>query len=73
LLHQDNLEIVPTSTVIAERAARLRATYKLRAPDAIQVATALQMGAGFFLTNDRQLQVITELEVLVLSALGDDG
>jgi predicted nucleic acid-binding protein len=69
LLHQTSLTTISTSPAIAERAAHLRAIHNLRTPDAIQMATAINEGASFFLTNDTQLQVVSELEVLVLNAL----
>ena len=50
-------------------AARLRATHSLRTPDAIQMATALQAGASFFLTNDRRLRSIEGMTVLVVADL----
>ncbi len=54
---------------IAEKASYLRATYKLRTPDAIQVATAIVARASSFLTNDKQLSVVSELKVLILDDL----
>jgi predicted nucleic acid-binding protein len=47
----------------------LRAHYNLRTPDALQVATALEFGCQAFLTNDEQLQRVTDLRVLVLKEL----
>jgi predicted nucleic acid-binding protein len=61
-----NLEWAPTSLAIATRAAHLRAHHHLATPDAIQIATALESGATGFVTNDRQLLRVTELDVLVL-------
>lgn len=69
VLDQENLTTVPVSTEIAEAAAQLRATYNLRTPDAIQMATATQEDATFFLTNDARLASIPDLEVLVLEYL----
>jgi uncharacterized protein len=51
-----NLEIVPLTTAIAAEAARLRAVYGLRTPDAIHLATAIERGAAGFITNDKNLQ-----------------
>ena len=51
---------------IAERAAQLRAHHNLQTPDAIQVATALHAGASGFVTNDRRLSRVVELDVFVL-------
>ena len=66
LLHSDNLLIVPVSSAIADKAAELRARYGIRTPDAIQIATALQGGSSIFLTNDRNLKKIHEIEVITL-------
>ena len=41
----DNLEWVDPSPAIAREAARLRAAYSLRTPDAVHVATALSVKA----------------------------
>ena len=54
---------------IAEEAARLRATYKIRTPDSIQMATAVFGGASFFLTNDTHLPTLPNLKTLVLEDL----
>ena len=67
LLGSTGLETVSVSAEIAEQAARLRAAYGLRTPDAIQLAAATQAGAAAFLTNDTTLARISQPEVLVLS------
>ena len=54
---------------IAENAAKLRADYNLRTPDAIQMATAIYAGASFFLTNDIRLPSLPALTVLGLNQL----
>lgn len=59
----------PVSADIAEEAARLRASYKLGTPDAIQLATAELGGASHFLTNDSRLSRVLELQVLILDEL----
>ncbi|KAM3099325.1 type II toxin-antitoxin system VapC family toxin [Phormidesmis sp. 146-35] len=69
ILDQESLTTVSISAEIAEVAAQLRATRNLRTPDAIQVATAIREGATFFLTNDRRLSTVPDLEVLVLNEL----
>ncbi len=55
--------------VIADTAARLRAEYRLKTPDAIQAATAIQSKVSIFLTNDPIFQRVKELETLVLDEL----
>lgn len=67
------LPLVPVTGAIAEIAARLRADYNLRTPDALQIATAIDRKAPFFLTNDDQLPRVTEVEVLVLSEMRKPG
>ena len=64
-----NFRTIAASNAIAERAARLRADYKLRTPDALQIATALECGCEAFLTNDAALTRVGELRVLALDDL----
>lgn len=54
---------------IAEEAARLRSIYPLRTPDSIQMATAIQMNATYFLTNDKAFPSLSTLKVLKLEKL----
>jgi predicted nucleic acid-binding protein len=63
------LTLLPVSEAIAEQAAHLRATHNLRTPDAIQLATALQVGASAFLTNDARLPTIPGLQTITVDAL----
>jgi|SRR5581483_8749305 len=69
LLHSRNFTLLPIDPVIAERAADLRARYRFRTPDALQIAAALTTGCQAFLTNDPQLKRTTELRVLILDDL----
>jgi predicted nucleic acid-binding protein len=46
-----NLTIVTIDLKVADLAAELRAKYGIRTPDALQLAAALQAGAGGFITN----------------------
>jgi predicted nucleic acid-binding protein len=64
-----NLSVLDINAAIAERAARLRADYRLRVPDAIQVAAALEAGCDAFLCNDRDLRRVTSLRILLLDEL----
>lgn len=50
-------------------AAQLRARYKLRTPDALQIASALTARCSTFLTNDRRLPKIGGLRVVQLREL----
>ncbi len=62
-----NLILADVDAEIATRAAQLRANYRLRTPDAIQVAACLAHGATAFVTNDIRLRRIEELAVIVLA------
>ncbi|WP_414563334.1 MULTISPECIES: type II toxin-antitoxin system VapC family toxin [unclassified Anabaena] len=67
LFNSQGLTTIEVSPIIAENAAKLRADYNLRTPDAIQMATAIYGGASFFLTNDARLPSLPGLKVLVLN------
>jgi predicted nucleic acid-binding protein len=69
LSNQTELSVLPVTEIIAEQAAQLRATYNLRTPDAIQLATALNQKASFFLTNDNRLPQLETLQILTLNSL----
>ena len=69
LLFAPTIRRVPVDDIIAERAADLRAQYRLATPDAIQIATALEGGCDAFLTNDAALGRVVEIPVLVVSRL----
>lgn len=45
-------DLEPVSSAVLLEAARLRARWRLRAPDAIQVATGLTLGATLAVTNN---------------------
>jgi predicted nucleic acid-binding protein len=69
LLKSTNFYLEPIGALIAARAARVRASYHLRTPDALQVATAMEQGCQAFLTNDRAFLRVSELRVLLLDDL----
>jgi predicted nucleic acid-binding protein len=69
LLHSENLATAPLLPEIAERAARLRAEHNVSTPDAIQLATALESKATYFLTNDAGLPSVADLHILILDNL----
>jgi predicted nucleic acid-binding protein len=62
----DELLLLPVDRETAEIGAVLRAKHRLRTPDALQVAAALNAGCEVFLTNDKRLQRLDGLRVLVL-------
>jgi predicted nucleic acid-binding protein len=61
-----HLTMAPVTLATAERAGDLRARYGLRMPDALHLAAALDTGADAFVTNDRRLRSVREIEVLLL-------
>lgn len=69
LTQATGIELLETTSAIAEQAAQLRAKYKLKTPDSIQLATSLQNDADFFLTNDTRLKVVTEVNSIIVSEL----
>ena len=56
--------VVPVDLGVAVLAARLRARYGLKLPDAIQLATALSLGAAALVTHDRDFARVHGLAIL---------
>jgi len=69
ILLNSRLMTLEVSNTIAEQAARLRATHKIRTPDAIQISTALNAGASHFFTNDVRLPAIPSIQIISLDSL----
>lgn len=69
MFQMPNLYVYSMDEAVAEEAARLRAFYNCKMPDAIIVATAIVHNAEVFLTNDHRLTAITEIPVVTLDAL----
>jgi predicted nucleic acid-binding protein len=63
------IELFDITTAIAEQAAQLRAMYNIKTPDAIQIATSIEIGADYFLTNDNRLKAVSEITVVALGEL----
>ena len=61
-----NLAVLPIGPEITEIAAGLRATHNLRTPDALHLATAIQAGAKAFVSEDRRIRVVVDMEVMAL-------
>jgi predicted nucleic acid-binding protein len=72
LLNNDAMTLMLVSPEVAERAAKLRARYTVRTPDALHLATALHAGATHFITNDTRLPALAELQVITLDSLAAD-
>jgi predicted nucleic acid-binding protein len=56
ILSLPNTNLIPPTYTIAKEAARLRAKYAIRTPDALLISTALSEKAEAFLTNDSRLR-----------------
>lgn len=69
LFHSYNHTTVNVTREIAETAAWLRASSKMRTPDSIQLATAINAGASFFLTNDARFPSSNQIQILELDKL----
>ena len=69
LTFAENINIYEINIQIAKESARLRAQYKIKTPDAIQLATANYCLVDYFLTNDLRLKSIKELNILTLNDL----
>ena len=64
------LSVVLVDDSISTQAARIRAKYKgIKGMDSLQLATAIVYGCDVFLTNDKQLKQVTELNVLLVDEL----
>lgn len=61
------IEIIEINNVLSVKAAELRAKYNLRTPDAIQIATAIENNAAYFLTNDIRIKQVLEISSVLLS------
>jgi len=69
LLSSPNITTLPVTPTTAQLAAELRAEGKLKTPDSIHLATAINHNATTFLTNDRDFGEIDSLQVLRVSDL----
>lgn len=57
LFPRKNFFRIPVTVRILKRSAELRASFNIKLPDAIHVATALETACTVFLTEDHRLQV----------------
>jgi predicted nucleic acid-binding protein len=64
-----NMRLIPITQPILREAARLRATTKLRTPDALHAATAQQEGCVLFVTNDVGFRGVANLPLVILDDL----
>jgi predicted nucleic acid-binding protein len=57
-------KVIWVSPAIAALAAQLRARYRLKLPDAIQLASALDIGAAALVTHDRDFSQVSGMVIL---------
>ena len=68
LTQASNVDIYEVNIHIAKETAQLRAIYKIKTPDAIQLATAQFCSADYFLTNDLNLTSVN-MNIITLDDL----
>ena len=61
-----DVRLIPITQPVLREAADLRATTRLKTPDAIHAATARQAGCSLFVTNDAAFRGLAGLPVAVL-------
>jgi len=66
LFSDPDFRVLEMTATVCERAARLRAIYRFKLPDALHLATAIEHGCGLFMTNDAQLARCSAIAVEVL-------
>lgn len=64
-----NLTFYEMGLDVAKKASDLRASERIKSPDAIQLATAILHGATAFLTNDKIFERVKGVEILILDKL----
>lgn len=67
LNNPDFVTLTPTTQDIHIKAAKMRAQYGMKYPDAVHVASALSSGCDVFLSNDRKIKDIPNLEMVYIS------
>ncbi len=61
-----DVQVLTMSAPVFDRAARIRASYGFRTPDALHLAVAVESGCGLFLTNDARLNRFPDIPIEVL-------
>jgi len=69
LQHTPDVQMLPITQTVLEKAANLRATLNLKTPDAIYAATAVLNGCALFVTNDSTFRRVPNLTVMVLGEI----
>lgn len=61
-----DVQIVPLTTAVYDRATDIRARHSFRTTDALHLAAAIEAGCGSFLTHDLRLSKFTDIPVELL-------
>ena len=69
LTKASGIEVLDVTSSTSEIAAYLRAKYSFRTPDAIQLATSIEAGADYFLTNDNRIKAVTEIPIITIGEI----
>lgn len=64
---QEGLIVVDVNWELVDMATQIRRTYRLRTPDALQIAAALLSKAKIFVTNDHTLNRVKEIKIIQLN------
>lgn len=67
LLIDFDIKVYGINIQVADIAAKLRSKYKgIKAMDALQISTAIYSSSNKFITNDRKLKSIDEIDVMLI-------
>jgi predicted nucleic acid-binding protein len=61
-----DVQVVPVTTAVFDRAALIRARHRFRLADSLNLAAAVEAGCGALLTNDQRLSRFPDVPVEVL-------
>ncbi len=61
-----DVQVVPVTTAVFDRATVIRATHNFKLADSLHLAAAAEAGCDRFLTNDTRLSAFTDIPVEVL-------
>jgi predicted nucleic acid-binding protein len=69
LVNAPGITLISIDSIIATKAAELRANFSLKTPDSQQLAISSECNCDYFLTNDTRLKSVSSVNSLVLSEL----
>lgn len=69
ILNSNNLYVIEITEIVIEEASKLRAKYKIKTPDAIQIAAAILYNVDLIISNDKELEKINEVKIVSLDNL----